>query len=357
MSKDLNDRMTDGTMPRSPDLKVVPLNEAAKRREEESPPRVHSVRDLLAGSAERAGNPKRLEVACTTGHWELDMYTGGLRPGFAWVVGADTSWGKSTWAVSVADENIRKGKRVMIVSVEDPPELYGDRLLSRRAQVSAMRIMKGQCTGDELRKIHRVRDAAEDVPVYVQCGMRPIEAFAKQLTSIIRGEGIDVVIFDYLQEFQTSKRHQDERTRFKWTSGIMRDVIRSNDKTGIILSQLTITGDKKIPDKHSIRESRDVSNAAEVVAIGFCPDEDVFKPSPGRDSNGRDLQPERLFEKGKKYLLLDKNKAGPPKKRIKLSWNEDLACFDQVEDPEQEWINQQARENDADIGVSDDDFD
>jgi len=31
---------------------------------------------------------------CMTGHWDMDRITGGFRPGFVWVFGADTSWGK-----------------------------------------------------------------------------------------------------------------------------------------------------------------------------------------------------------------------------------------------------------------------
>jgi replicative DNA helicase len=342
--KDLNDRLVAGELPRDPGVKVIPLNQAAVKREEEAPPRVHTVRELVNGAAERACNPRRLEKSCATGHAELDEITGGFRPGFVWVLGADTSWGKSTFAVSVVDENL-PAKRSLIVSVEDPPELYGDRILQRRAKVNAHRLMKGMCNDEEKRTIWNVQVKAEDVPCYIYAGTKPIEVIAKQLGPIIQNEGIDIIIFDYLQEFQSNQRHQDERNRFKHTSAVMRELIRSHGKTGIILSQLTINNDTKVPTKHNIRESRDVSNAAEVVAIGFAPDENVVV-------NG-----ELIYEKGKKYLLIDKNKGGPPKRRVELAWNGEAACFDKVLDPEQERIERESLYYDRRAGIDEGFFD
>jgi len=329
--RDLNDRFLDGDLPPDPMANAEPMNEKAKREQENAPMQKLTVRELLSDSAERAANPTRIKTACTTTHAELDDWTGGIRKGFVWVLGADTSWGKSSWAIAVADDNIKAGRRVMIVSVEDPPELYGDRLMARRARVSAYRLMKGMSTPAELASIRAVQANAEDVPVYVFAGAKPVERVVVELQSIIRGEGIDLVFFDYLQEFATNKRHQDERTRFKHTSSVMRNVIRSNDRAGVILSQLTIADPTKPPSKHMIRESRDVSNAAEVVALGFSPETTIYKKTE-RNEGGQELGREPLFVEGSKYILLDKNKGGPPKKWAKMKWSEDSACFDTVLD-------------------------
>src|SRR5690606_40381223 len=72
-----------------------------------------------------------------------------------WVFGADTSWGKSSLFVSVADENLRRGKRILIVSAEDPPSLYGDRLLSRRAQVRSKERRVGKECGSRWTRYDR----------------------------------------------------------------------------------------------------------------------------------------------------------------------------------------------------------
>lgn len=341
MSEDLNDKLQKGTLPTDLQRDATPMNERARQAAERLPPRIHTVKELLADAAQRATQRDKLADACTTGHYELDAVTGGFVPGFIWVFGADTSWGKSSFAISVADENIQRGKRVLIVSAEDPASLYGDRLLARRARVSADRLRKGRLQPEELQRVHDVRRKGEDVPVYCHAENRPIERLRKELEILIKLEGIHMVVFDYLQEFRSSGKHQDERTRFKHTSQVMRDLLRSNNKGGAILSQLTISGDTKIPSKHNIRESRDVSNAAEVICLGFTPDADVKGPSPGNNEQGRPLEPEILFKAGKRYVLVDKNKNGP-RKKIVMDWDDNSACFNAVKDPEQERLDREA---------------
>lgn len=357
MSKapDLNDKLIAGTLPVDSMRGATPGNARAKEADERAPSRIYSVKELLEDAGQRATSKREDDGACTTGHWELDEITGGFVPGFVWVFGADTSWGKSSLFISATDENIKRGKRVLIVSAEDPPSLYGDRLLARRAKVSASRLRKRQLDEDEIKRVREVQSNGEDVPVYIQAGNKPIETLAKEITAIMRLEGIHMVVFDYLQEFRSAKRHQDERTRFKHTSAVMRDLIRSNNRCGAILSQLTIGSDTKIPNKHNIRESRDVSNAAEVIGIGFSPDADITKPAE-RDVNGRTLQPEPIFKAGKKYVLIDKNKNGANGRKVEMRWNEHSACFDAVKDPEQERLDRQSEEWDNMIGAEYDDF-
>lgn len=352
---DLNDKLIAGTLPADTKHGAVPLNDRAKEADEKAPPRVYSVKELLDDAAHRATTKIEDDGSCTTGHWELDEITGGFVPGFVWVFGADTSWGKSSLFIAAADENIKRGKRVLIVSAEDPPSLYGDRLLARRAQISASRLRKRQLEPDELTRVREVKAKAEDVPVYIQAGNRSIEQLSKEITVLMRLEGIHMVVFDYLQEFRSGAKHQDERTRFKHTSAVMRDLIRSNNRCGAILSQLTIGSDTKIPNKHNIRESRDVSNAAEVIGIGFSPEADITKP-PERDVNGRNLQPEPIFKAGNKYILIDKNKNGANGRKVEMRWNEHSACFDTVKDPEQERLDRQSEEWDNVIGAEYDDL-
>src|SRR5690348_15026539 len=139
-------------------------------------PRVLTVSDLLVASVMKLKEPRGSQ--CKTGHYQLDMITGGLRPGFSWLFGATTSWGKSSWLVSVADENIKAGKRVLIVSSEDTEEVYGDRLMVRRSGVDASRYRDGKLHDHELDKIKEVLRTAEELPVFCDARRYPVEDLA-----------------------------------------------------------------------------------------------------------------------------------------------------------------------------------
>lgn len=321
---DQADRLKAGTLKSDPNAETKAVTDPK--------PRVLTVQEILESSVVNAMRTDS-KATCTTGHYKLDKITGGLRPGFTWLVGADTSWGKSSWLISVADENIRAKRRVLIVSSEDTEEIYGDRLMVRRARVDAIRYRDRKLTPDEMRRVTEVAARAESVPVFVDARRWNAEDLAPHLTNIIREEAIDIVAFDYVQEFRSKRRHQDERVKFREIASLLRHVAKSAKISGILFSQLTMDDKTKLPTRHNIRECRDIANAAEVILIGFEPETDV-----------KDRDDHVIVEAGSKALYVDKVKNGPRGARLALPWDKTSACFDVLKDPEQEMIERMAEE-------------
>jgi replicative DNA helicase len=296
-------------------------------------PQVLSVREILSASCENALSSEKVD-ALTMGHYRLDRFTGGFRPAMAWLFGADTSWGKSSFLISVCDENIKAGRKCLIVSSEDSEKTYGDRLLVRRSKVNAQNFRDKRMSMDEMRRVTEQTKKGEDIPVFVPAYARegdagkandgwPIEELIPHLGRLCREQKIDLIAFDYLGEFTTRKRFPDERLKYKWMAGLMRKFIRVLKIRGIIFSQLTISSDTKIPNRHNIRECRDVANGADGILIGFEPEVDV------KDRDGR-----VLVEAGQKCIHGDKVKNGPRGWKVPMQWNEESACFDRVVDAE-----------------------
>ena len=278
-------------------------------------PTVLTVRQLMEESAARATGEARQEF-CTTGVYALDDKTGGLRPGHVWVFGADTSWGKSSFLVMLADDNIRAGKKVLIVSAEDAPTMYGDRLLVRRSMVRAKAFRDRALSFEEKRRVQDKVREAEPVPVYLDARGKRAELVAAEVKLAVMKHGIDLVAYDYLQEFRSSKNHQDRRNEVAEVAAALRESIKTTGITGIIFSQITVQEGKKHPDKHSIRESRDVSNAAEAVLLGFTPEKPIISKKNGKEVAAR----------GQKCILIDKAKDGL-RGVVALKWDNDSACF------------------------------
>jgi replicative DNA helicase len=284
-------------------------------------PRVHTVLDLMTASVMRLNDAARAPLRCTTGHYQLDKITGGFKPGFTWLFGATTSWGKSSWLISLTDDNIRLGKRVLIVSSEDTEEVYGDRLMVRRSRVNALRYRDGKLLDFERTEVDKKLAQAEELPVFVDARRWHIEDLAGHLGKIIREHRIDLVAFDYIQEFRTKRRFQDERVKFKEIASVLRHVVKDAKCSGVLFSQVTTDENTKFPTRHNIRESRDIGNAAEVIALGF-------EPEKAFDYGGNTLKG------GHKYLFVDKVKNGPRNRFVELDWDADSACFRTVTDPD-----------------------
>ena len=319
MGADLADKNRAGTLPADPKADARPMNDTA-RREAEERITVLTTQEILMGAQTRAFSRERVDF-CTTGHWQLDEKTGGIRAPHGWVFAAETNWGKTAWLVSVADENLKAGKPVLIVSSEDDQSIYGDRLLVRRARCNATRLRNRTLTADEQARCKDVVTSAERLPVFVDARGKSLKALLKKCDELIRAHGIRLIAFDYLQEFRSDRRYQDERVRFKELAAELRGVAKDNGVPSILFSQITVTEGKKYPDKYSIRESKDVANAAEFILLGMTTIDSV--PRASGDA----------IPAGTRCVKVDKGKDAA-KCLVPMAWNDEGAFFETAAAPD-----------------------
>ena len=308
--KDLNDLAREGRLPTDPGQRAELVAADV--------PRIYTVKELLSDSRKRA-TARETRRFCTWGDERIDDVTGGFCPDVVWVIGAETSWGKSTLAVAIADENIKRGYRVMIISLEDPKQLYADRLMARRARINASALRKGELTISELNRMDDVEAKAENAPVYIDGRGRSIEWISDRIPMLVKEHGVHLVMLDYLQAADNEKPQQDRKNQVTYIMRKVADAMKLSGAAGIVFSQITMSDDKPIPDKHSVRDSKSVSHMAEGVAMGFRPKKNVV------DSNGK-----VVVEGGRRTIFVDKNKNGPEKRFFEASWDPRAACYNAI---------------------------
>jgi replicative DNA helicase len=329
-TEDINDLAKEGRLPADPSKLAQPVSPKAKEQAADDA-RLVTVRQLLARSMARALKPREEKDIITTGHWEMDRDTDGFRKECVWVFGAKSSWGKSSYLIMVTDENIKRKKRVLIVSAEDPEDLYGDRLMIRRARVDRYRFTLGCLRRDEQERLRDVATKGEDVPVYLDARGKSVEWAAKRVRTLVQAEGIDLVAWDYLHAFQKDKAIDETRQSLNYIARVMTDTVKTIGRAGIIFAQVTPDTKDLVPDMYTIRDTKDVVNAAEVVAIGFEP-----KMKIERDQDGEKVV---VAEAESKAIVLAKNKPGPgPKGRVYgMKSDKEHQCFDVTPDPSDEF--------------------
>lgn len=324
--KDLNDHLVAGTLPTDPTKQAVPLTASAKEIADEER-RVMTVSEVMRSSWDEVTAPREVKKIITSTHYEIDRDTGGFCPEDVWVIAGVSQYGKTSLTIAIADENIKTGHRVLIVSGEDRPTLYGERLLIRRTRINRYRYKNNVMKMEELDRGITALNHAEHLPVYLDARGKSVEWAAKKVRHMVASEGIDLIFWDYIQCFQKDKATQDQRLGITYIARVMTDAIKTTGKAGALLSQVTPDDKAMIPDMYSIRDSKDVANAAEVVAIGFFP-----KAAVERDMDGRKVM---LAKEGERCIVLAKNKPGPgPQNRIyRMGSDVTHGCFDVVRDP------------------------
>lgn len=311
--KDLNERMGDGTLPDS----VFDGDTISAEV-----PHIVTACDMLADSFKRATSTVKCEFG-TFGHYKIDDATGGLRPGAVTLIGADSSFGKSSWAVMIADDNLRQGKRVLIVSAEDPESTYADRLMRRRARIPGIAQFHRRLTAAHYDAMAAVVERAMPDPLFIDASEWKLEKLLAAVRQAIIEHDIQVVIFDYLQVFCSVMSHKDTRARIEHLFTEIRKLVRHvkpGGIAGVVMSQLTEPTAGKPPDKYSVRESKSLTHGSEIVMIGHVPKETS-----------------EIWEPGDRMLMFAKIKEGDGAKvgsYLKMNWNPTIACFDPTPEPE-----------------------
>lgn len=338
---DLNDRLRAGTLPKDPFAGEVVSEDF---------PRIHTFRDLL-GESVRYCLDETPRVFSTFGHPAIDEATGGALAGEVTFLGADSSWGKSSYALMVADENAKIGRRVLVVSAEDSKLTFGNRLLRRRARISASNMRHQRLSEEEKSRAIETGNKGELVPAFIDARAHTIEWLVPKLKAAIAEHEIDLLVCDYVGSFNKSKvlNDQGQRGTTQYIARTLVDICKTCTPTGIaglILTQITQDEKQPIPGKYSLRDSKDQVHMAENVLIGF------IAPSDIKDSRGVVIASE-----GDRCVKVAKAKEGVAgKDLIVLPWDSYSACFGSVSDEEHQAQRRPASRRDAAIDSLTDDF-
>jgi replicative DNA helicase len=284
---------------------VAKVQEAIRSGASDSGTVALSVADLIRAIAMRMIDGHEATF-CSTGLPSVDRETGGFQYKQVSILGAATSWGKSQFCIMVADVQMSKNKTPLIVSFEDSEEIYGRRLVARRANVSASRLRANKIDEDsaEWKGILSVAEKAERKPFFINAIGKSVERVATDIRCICASEEIDMVLVDYLQAAQCARRQQDRRNELTYISRVLTDTIKSSGAAGLLFSQfkrLLKNGEK--PTKSDLKESGDLENMAEMVLLGFL------------DKDGRPI------------VKVDKCKDGITGHEYRLAWNERWCGF------------------------------
>lgn len=239
---------------------------ASLEKLERTPSKLRTLQSLMLSAYETAKIP-RAKAVMTSGNAQVDDMTGGLRPGFTWVIAGGTSAGKSSMAIAVVAENVKRGARCLIVSLEDGEEIYGNRFLARESRVESKSLRDHAIEPTDHKRLLRTIKEASSNYVFLHCQDMSWEQVSILIDQTILRENIELVVFDYAQEAWSEKRFNSRQLELQAIVRRFRAICRKRKCCGIVCSQLTGHEDDKVPTKEMVRECKDIANGAEVVLL------------------------------------------------------------------------------------------
>lgn len=202
----------------------------------------------------------------------IDGFIGGLSPKSLAIIAADTGVGKSSIAFMMLCRQEERGVRAGYISCEDPDDLVADRFISRRARISATRLRLGGLDAEERATVQRVADTCgvSKIELAYEIGSTDTEVI-QSMHTLVRDGGCQCLFVDYLQTINPARASSVRREDIRLiASSIKRTAARLNVPV-VLISQIARPADGQIkPTKHSIKESGDVENMAELILGLWC---------------------------------------------------------------------------------------
>lgn len=243
-----------------------------------------TIRDVLNSARENIDNivkNKGKLTGLTSGLIDLDRLTTGFQPTQLIILAARPAVGKTAFALNVAAAAAKSTKKnIAIFSLEMPAEQLIMRMISSLGQIDAMKLQKGNLETDDYRKINEAISQLADTNIYFHDGSAitasEIQAKCRRLAT--QGEGLGLVIIDYLQLISSSSKYSGSRQQeVSEISRKLKTMALELEVPVIALSQLSRDVEKredKKPVLSDLRESGAIEQDADIVAALHAPAQD-----------------------------------------------------------------------------------
>ena len=238
------------------------------------------IRDVVVAvlrKIEAAGKVKGSVTGLATGFTDLDYNTSGFQPSDLILIAARPSMGKTAFALNIAEYMaFRKNKSVLIFSLEMSREQLMNRLFALEAGVDSQIIRTGNLSESDWEAVWESADVIGSSKLIIDDtpGIS-ISALRSKCRKYKLEHGIDIVMIDYLQLMQGSRRTESRQQEISDISRSLKELARELNVPVVALSQLSRAVEQR-PDHRpmlsDLRESGAIEQDADVVMFLYRED-------------------------------------------------------------------------------------
>lgn len=218
----------------------------------------------------------------TYGLRDLDAVTEGMHPAQLIIIAARPAVGKTAFALNIATAAAKATKKnIAIFSLEMPAEQLVLRMISSLGQIDNKKLQTGRLESEDYRRLNEAMSQLADTNIFFHDASATtaseIQAKCRRLST--QGEGLGLVLIDYLQLIDSSGKYQGARQQeISEISRKLKTMALDLGVPVIALSQLSRGVEKredKKPVLSDLRESGAIEQDADIVAALHAPDVEI----------------------------------------------------------------------------------
>ena len=232
-----------------------------------------SILDVIATLQKLSGPDRDKFAGIPTGFTYLDTVLTGLGRSDLVILAARPGMGKTSFALNIAT-NVARLQKVptIIFSLEMTCEQLTDRILSSTAGIDSQTFRTGRLNDSDWNDLVGASTLVYDAPIYMDdssgISVPEIKAKIRQINQDPKKEKIGLVIIDYLQLMQSSKRTESRVQEISDITRNLKIMAKELNVPVIALSQLSRAAEQRQghrPMLSDLRDSGSIEQDADVV--------------------------------------------------------------------------------------------
>lgn len=182
----------------------------------------------------------------STGYLALDKATDGFQPHDLITIAAFTSVGKSGFTINLVNNLLKKGKRVVIFSLEMSQQDIVARLIALELNCHSYDVLKGlaQTDGDKYNEIKMAVYEMSKKPLSIYTELQTVDEVIMAMQEECLTNQVDLFVLDYIQNI-SSKKYMDEYALLTDAIKRFQRTIAGLNATMIVISQISNDSQKK----------------------------------------------------------------------------------------------------------------
>jgi replicative DNA helicase len=242
----------------------------------------------------------------TSGFTDIDNLLGGLQPSDLLILAGRPGMGKTALGTNMAFHCAKaylqdietgaeypRGAPVLFFSLEMAAQQLSGRILSEQSELEVWKIRNGKFSESEWEKFVLAMQDLSNLPLYIDdTGGISIAQIAARARRLKREKNIGLIIIDYLQLVEPSRRHDNRVQEITEVTKGLKTLAKELNIPVLALSQLSRgvdARDDKRPVLSDLRESGSIEQDADVVMFVYR--EEYYlksrEPDPGTPEHAK----------------------------------------------------------------------
>lgn len=200
---------------------------------------------------------------------------GGFHGGDLVIIGAETSQGKTSLALSFTLAALTNGYPVAFYSMEMQKEQLATRLLSMSAKIPSSAILYGTTAGRQSVATDRAAETLRQLPMYIdESSTSDPDKIISSIRRLHTRNRIQVAVIDYLQILNSVGRRRDmtDEQLLASIARRLKNIAKELNIVVIALSQLNRDSSTPAPNLSRLRASGQIAEAADMVILVYRPE-------------------------------------------------------------------------------------